>query len=328
MYTNQDEREVESICYEQDHTEKVLTLIRKNFDHYFRKFVEEEAGLSISKECVDKIGTNLGIKIIQKNKSKDMTKKLKSIIKEAVEDFEKDREKYECILNEEVLEEYEEDSATFKSVALKNECPIIHATYYNKSAKELDKYRYQFDISNSDDLLTVVTNLYYFAENYKNEFYDINNYDGINRYCDLRISDLDTDDYTVYGVIGGGIKSHMLYKLYPGLFPNRSRDAIWSLWYLTEKNVIDCEMDSEFLMIDINKYITQQNYYYPYELFTFYAHQIYQMLKKKAEELNVGFDDEYRYVYVDSFVKFITKEHQDEISILKSQIKDGGNSYA
>lgn len=327
MYTNQDERDVESVCYEQDHIEKVLTLIRKNFDQYFRNFIEAESGLYISKEDVDKIGTNLGIRITQKNKFKDITKKFKNIIKEAIEDFEKDREKYECILNDEVLEEYEEDSVTFKSIALKNECPIIHATYYNKSAKELDKYRHQFNISNSDELLTVVTNLYYFAENYNNEFYDINNYDSINRYWNLQISNLDTDDYTVYGVIGGGIKSHMLYKLYPGLFPNRSRDAIWSLWYLTDKSVIDCEMDSEFLMIDINKYITQQNYFYPYELFTFYAHQIYQMLRNKAEELNVGFDDEYRYVYVDSFLKFVTKEHQEEINILKSQMRDGGYFY-
>lgn len=328
MYTHQDEREVEKICYEEEHVEKVLNLIRKNFDKYFKNFIEDEAGISISKKDAEKIGGNLGIRITQKDKLKDITKKFKTIIKEAIEDFEKDREKYEDILNEEVLEEYEEDSSTFKSIALKNECPIIHSTYYNKAAKELDKYRYEFNISNSEDLLTVVTNLYYFAEDYKNEFYNANTYDEINKYWDLEISDLDTDDYTVYGVIGGGIKSHMLYKLYPGLFPNRSRDSIWSLWYLTEKDVIDCEKDSEFLMIDINKYITQQNYFYPYELFIFYAHQIYQMLKKKAEELNIGFDDDYRYVYVDSFFKFIAKQHQEEINTLKSQIKDGGHSYA
>lgn len=32
MYTNQDERDVEVVCYNQDHIKKVLTLIRKNFD--------------------------------------------------------------------------------------------------------------------------------------------------------------------------------------------------------------------------------------------------------------------------------------------------------
>lgn len=324
MYTNQDERDVEVVCYNQDHIKKVLTLIRKNFDKYFDNFLEESGSL-ISKEKIEQIQEKFGVSV-KDNHSKSKSKRFKEIIRIDIEEFEKDREKYETILDEEFLEESEEDLATFKSSTLKNECPIIHSTYYNKSAKELDKYRKEFDISDAEDLWIVIKNLYYFAQEYNDEFSD-NDYDDIKNYEDLHISDLDTDDYTVYGVIGGGIKSHMLYKLYPKLFPNRSRYSIWSLWYLTDKDVIDCIMDSEFLMIDLNKLITQQNYLYPYGLFTFYAHQIYQMLRKKADELNVGLDSEYRYVYVDSFLKFIAKQHQDEIDILKKQIDNGGWSY-
>lgn len=324
MYTNQDERDVEVVCYNQDHIKKVLTLIRKNFDKYFDNFLEESGSL-ISKEKIEQIQEKFGISV-KENHSKSKSKRFKEIIRIDIEEFEKDREKYETILDEEFLEESEEDLATFKSSTLKNECPIIHSTYYNKSAKELDKYRKEFDISDAKDLWIVIQNLYYFAQDYNDEFSD-NDYDDIKNYKDLHISNLDTDDYTVYGVIGGGIKSHMLYKLYPRLFPNRSRYSIWALWYLTDKDVIDCIMDSEFLMIDLNKLITQQNYLYPYELFTFYAHQIYQMLRKKSDELNVGLDNEYRYVYVDSFLKSIAKQHQDEIDVLKKQIDNGGWSY-
>ena len=116
----------------------------------------------------------------------------------------------------------------------------------------------------------------------------------------------------------------MLYKVYPEVFPNRSRRAIWALWYLSDKKVIDCKYDSEFLMIDTQKTITQQNYFYPYEIFAFYAHRIFQMLKEKAKENNVFLDPKYRYIFVDVFMDFIAKQHDEDISFFKSQIKDGG----
>ena len=140
---------------------------------------------------------------------------------------------------------------------------------------------------------------------------------------------LDTDDYTAFGVIGGGIKTMMLYKVNPMVFPSRSRNAIWSLWYLTNKKHFGCKMDSEFLMIDTEKVVTQQSYFYPYELFAFYAYEIYKMLRDKATEMNVYIDPEYRYVLVDAFFNYIAHEHDSEINLLVSQIRnDGGYSYA
>jgi len=103
--------------------------------------------------------------------------------------------------------------------------------------------------------------------------------------------------------------------------------AIWALWYLTNKEIIDCKMDSEFLMIDTKESITQQNYFYPYELFAFYAHQIFQLLRREAESLEVIIDPEYRYVIVDSFLTYIAESHISEIDLLMSQIKDSDNGY-
>ena len=120
----------------------------------------------------------------------------------------------------------------------------------------------------------------------------------------------------------------MLYKVHPSLFPNRSRSAIWALWYLTDKESFGCKTDSEFLMIDLDKNIVQQNYFYPYQLFAFYAFEIYKLLRGKAKELNVDIDPDYRYVIVDAFLEYIAMEHDEEIAFLKSQIRDGGMGYA
>ena len=90
----------------------------------------------------------------------------------------------------------------------------------------------------------------------------------------LDLSDLNDDEtYTAYGVIGGGIRSHFLYSLYPHAFPNRSQNAVWSLYFLSGKQDFGLADASEFVMIDIKSenMKTQQNYFYPYDLFAFYA---------------------------------------------------------
>lgn len=328
MYTHQKERNIEVKCYDLEHVEQVLESIQNNFSKYYDEFIKSEAGNAVTADDVKKIAGNLGIKNVKISDKINQKEKFINIIKDSIGSFERDREKYLAIFDEESLEEYEDDPQYFKSTVLKNECPIIHSTIHNKRAKELDKYRYEFNVSDPNELLRVVSNLHNFAEEYYQEIYDQESYDQINNYKDLRYGILDTDDYTVYGVIGGGIKTHMLYKLYPAVFPNRSRDAIWALWYLTDKNTFGCKQDSEFLMIDINKFITQQNYFYPYELFAYYAHQIFQMLKEKADSIDVYLDPEYRYVFVDSFLGYVAQKHDEEISFLKQQIRDGGVGYA
>lgn len=327
MYAHQEERSVEEVCYKTNHIDKVIESINNTFKKYFDKFIMLEAGRITSEEEIKRLAEKFGVENVKVKKNIDITKKFKNILVESVEDFEKDRKKYEAIFDEESLEEYEDDPQFFKSTVLKNECPIIHSTLHNKRAKELDKYRYDFSIAKSQELLSVVSNLYNFAEQYINNYYDENLYDNVEKYEDLRISLLDTDDYTVYGVIGGGIKSHMLYKVYPAIFPNRSRDAIWALWYLTDKKKFDCKQDSEFLMIDIDKSITQQNYFYPYELFVFYAHHIFKLINQKARENDIYIDLNYRYVIVDAFLSFVANEHKYEIDFLRQQIREGVYGY-
>lgn len=327
MYAHQDIW-LEDVCYEQDHVNEVVEEIRKNFDEYFQDFIETEGGIGVSDEDFEKLKKKMGATSTgNKKKSSTMTASFKRVIVESLESFEKDQEKYIEIFDAENLEEDEEDVNSFKSKTLKNECPIIHSTLFNKRAKELDKYRGQFSIADPNELYEVIKTLSEFGTEYEEEIYDPNTYEEIESYEELGMEPMDTDEFTVYGVIGGGIKSHMMYKVHPSVFPNRSRSAIWALWYLTDKKKFGCHMDSEFLMIDVDKSIVQQNYFYPYEIFSFYAFEIYLMLRDKATELDAYIDPDYRYVIVDEFLDFVADQHADEIDFMKSQIKDGGWGY-
>ena len=319
MYAHHDDRDVELCCFEPEHIQKVIEAIQQNFENWFNKFLDTEGKRKLSKEEFKKMQEKFGIHNPSWNATTDKTSALKRIILLATEDFESDRENYINLLDIETLEEYEDDVDTFKNKALRNECPIIRKTLQNRRAKSLDKYRHAFNTSDATELLTVVTNLSAFCSEYDTDIYNTDQTASIES---LQLDVLDTGDYTVYGIIGGGIKSHMLFKVNPAYFSNRSQMALWAMWFLTDKKTFGCKTDSEFLMIDTKKCITQQNYFYPYKLFSYYAYIISILLNKKAIELNAYINPDYRYVIVDAFLDFIADSHIDDISLLTQQIRD------
>ena len=280
---------IESVCYKPEHIANVLAAIRENFNGYFERFIEKRG---------------------------------RNFIDKAIADFEKDRVDYENFFNVEALEEYEDSPAIFKSQVLKNKCPIIRKTLASRKVKDLDKYRANFKAADANLLLKIVTNLCKFANEYRAN-YNPAIYSNTKSYADLKFEKLDTEDYTAYGVIGGGIKSHLLYKTCPEIFPNRSRDSIWALRYLSGCKDFGCTEDSEFLMIDTKNTVTYQNYFYPYALFSYYAFEIYKMLSEK-----IALNPNYRYVAVDTFLEYVASEHAQEISIMQNQLTDGGMSFA
>lgn len=316
--------DIEDMCYENKHIEQVLTEIKSNFYNYFRQFVETESGQILERETIKEIAEKIGANFSNKNKRVDIKKICERIIDEGIKSYEEDRQKYLSILDFDALTEYEDDPSYFKNTILKNKCPVIHNTLQNKAAKELDKYRESFQLSDPGELLKVTSNITKFAFQYKKERYSSSAYEGVNTLTDLMFSDLQNEEYFVHGVIGGGIKSYFLFKLFPSIFPNRSRESIWALWYLTSKKSFDCKEDSEFLMLYKDDDIAHQNFYYPYDLFSFYALKLFLLLKEETSKATVIIPNEYRYVFLDSFLSFIAQCNQKEISELEKRINDYG----
>lgn len=314
---------IEEVCYEEDHINSIEEILKKGFDKYFQKYIETENANSIDKEKFKQLASKFKIQDNNKKQLDNTKKILQRIINDEIDSYEKDRDKYLEFLNSEYLEEYEDDPSDFKNTVLRNSCPVIRHTLQNKKAKELDKYRYEFSIASGNNLLNVVTNIVSFAEEYKNNIFPKKDFYNIDTVDDLELNTLiDEEDYIAYGVIGAGIRSHFLYKLYPHIFPNRSRDAIWSLWYLTDKENFGCKEDSEFLMIKIKDNTTQQNFFYPYDLFTYYSIHILKYLKKEFLRVSLEIPDEYCFVIVDSFLSFVATQHRDAIRDLSHKETD------
>jgi len=286
---------VEKICYDTSHVAEVLSVLKKNFGGYFDNFV------------------------------KGKPKKFVALVNEAVEDFEKDRDAYKKIFNAEVLEEYEDDPNAFKSTALKNKCPVIRKTLQS-SRDELKQYKISFKLADANELLEKVTNICAFGREYFSR-YNAATYENAETYSDLGMEILDGDDCSLSGVIGVGIKSRILYKLYPAVFPNENQNSIWSLYFLSGQEEFGCERGSEFLMINDEDSVTRQNYSYPYRLFAYYALELYKLLEHEATKINLPLEKSYRYVVVNAFLSSVADKHEDDIKLFKQQIANGGAGY-
>jgi hypothetical protein len=310
---------IEDVCYDEAHINIVMEEIKKNLPDYFQKYIETEGGNHLTDDVAIKLAAAFGATNRPDPKPKNAKKVLEHCFTEAVKDFNSDRQIYQEILHLDSMVEYKVDVPSFKNKVLKDQIPIIRKTLQNKAAKELDKYRIAFNIAQPGNLFIVVENIITLAEDWKHNWYDAKEFEQIKTCGDLDYHQLDEDEYSAHGVIGGGIKTHFIYKLYPEMYPNRSREALWALYYLTDKKHFNCKQDSEFLMINVEAGTTQQNYFYPYGLFAFYALKIYEELKKIYAKNGISLSIEYRFVAVDAFLSFVSRQHQKEIDILKQK---------
>jgi hypothetical protein len=243
-------------------------------------------------------------------------KDAKQAFEAAIGNWERDRAAYVQLFHLGTLEEYEDDPNSFKS-DLRTRCPIIRRCL-NSSAKEMKKYKISFNSSTGRELLDVTRNIVVFGNEYVNHFNN-KKHEAATAVKELQLGELLSEDYSVYGVIGGGIKSHFLYSLHPQAFSNRSQNAIWALYFLTEKKDFGFSDGSEFLMVDANeeRSTAQQNYHYPYDLFAYYALCLHKMLKEACAKKGIALDNSKRYCYVDGFVDHIAARHGSEINCLK-----------
>jgi hypothetical protein len=321
-------RDLEEVCYQPSHIAAVEAALFAGVKKYFPLYSIPVSGAAQGPEFGD-LADNFRVKPMQQSK-KPAAPTTKTILQQradnAIADFESDRTDYEELLDEESLEEYGDDPSSFHRTVLRNDCPIIRKTLHNTRQKELDRYRMDFRHTDPQDLHTVISNLALFGREYA-EAYRRPKFLKINTLSDLDFDPLDTDDYTVYKVIGGGIKSNLLYKLYPHIFPYRSQDAIWAMWFLVGQDDLGCRQSSEFLMIDVDKSTTRQNYYYPYALFALYALKLSRKLAEAWEQAGATFPEEHRFVVLHDFLSFVANQHTTIINELKKQ-PDEHSQYA
>jgi hypothetical protein len=111
-------------------------------------------------------------------------------------------------------------------------------------------------------------------------------------------------------VIGLGIRSELLHRIYPGVFPIMTRRTLWGTYFLTK--------EAEFV-VDENrdgKSRTSHQWNYEYERFCFYSNFLMNIMEYYLKNHNIRIKDELRFGYINLMLVEYAKKYKDEINKL------------
>lgn len=299
------------IVMEHDHIALVIAAIQKNFDGYFARFVAE---------CQPQTGVAAAAAVLSTKfkvtaESSDPAPGVRQRFATAIEAYKKEAERYRGFFNEEVLDDYRQsDPKLFKrDLASKKNCPIV-ADCVNSKREEMRQWQSKFAVKSAAELLDVFTNLFNAAVEY-NSSCDRHTYAAAGAREELELDQFDTDETLwAQGVVGNGIKSYVLYHLFPDVFPICARQALFALYFLSNKEDFGLpSATSEFLMIDDMKPEKQirtmeHNYWYPYSLLTWYRLGLYRLIEKRCTKMGITLDSQWRYVYTSPLIECIVSQ--------------------
>lgn len=291
-----------------EHIEEVWKLIEKNIPIYFEKMIAEDDEFA-------KLKANTSFNV--HSSIPDKRKQLSEIFGNGIEKYEKLSKKYHIFFSEESMNEFEdEDEPKDFKKKLSIEIPIIQKSLQSKF-EAMKEWQQKFAWSKASDIYAIFFNLIDFMNEYVDQIspYDFGKINEISDLEKLVVLNED-DDYNVPGVVGMGIKSSVMFYLNPQYFLGANKNTLYGFYFLS-----DCEhfrlpsATSEFIMINDMKeesnrrhninMLIDQNYWYPYDLFTLYSLRTYRELKKMCAKYKYNLDDEKRFIHVNSFMSGI-----------------------
>lgn len=299
---------------EPEHIVMVWGAIKTALPKYWEQFVNDEK----MKTAAGKLATKFGNGIAAQEGTV-----VTSVFEQAIESYEKEAEKYRQFFDPEAMDEYHDDPNAFKA-GLAKDLPIIANTLRQRHA-ELKDWQMHFRGARPNDLLQVFSNVLDFRDDWS-ESHVGNQYSTIDCPDDFALDPLDDDKtMSLVNVIGMGIKSIVLFHLDPERFPVRGRNALYGLYFLSDFQHFGLPSESsEFLMInDLSpasdgSIVMDQNYWYPYGVFSLYALRVFRWIEERAKKVGFAVDRAMRYVYVERFFTSVCSQHTAELKTMRA----------
>ena len=287
-----------------DHIAKVWSVIEASLPLYWDRFVESAMSTVSGEAC--SIAAHL--------------------FETAIQDYEKGAQKYRCFFDLEAFDEYRDDPNAFKQ-ALSHDVPVIANTLRNRRP-ELREWQISYSNARANDLLAVFENVLDFIGRWQ-EAHPIDQYlqqAFESEPSGFELDPLDDDEtMSITNVIGMGIKSIVLFNLYPERLPPRGRYGLYGLYFLSKMQDFGLPSDSsEFLMVnDVNpapdgSIIMDPNYWYPYGLFSLYSLRVYNWIEVRSREAGITLDPKLRFVYSERFFNAIYTHHKDDLRTMRA----------
>ncbi len=294
-------REFELIS-NQDHMEEVWLVMQSRLDQYGNDYLE---------------------RVSHYNESLSPENNFSLYTMEMIKGNNNIHDKYFNIFDMDSMDEYSEDTESFKSHILRKECDVFRNTLLSKS-EALAEWKRKFNGCKSQQLYDTFYNMLNFAIEYDEEM-DEASLAEVDTIEGIGFAQMEKDACYLSGVMGYGIVSNILNHMYPRVFPGNYKAGVYSLHFLTGrgKGVNMPSESSEFLMVKDDQYSktgvieTEHNFFYPYETFGLYSLRIYRFLEKKIKDrIGKDFPREYRYLLTNAFYEHVTSIHSADIATL------------
>jgi hypothetical protein len=314
ILSNNEELNEYVLVRELEHIAKVWPVVAEALPKYWERFVDDER----PKTPAAKLAKGFGGAAAQKDGAV-----MSAVFEKAIDSYEKEASKYRQFFTPEAMEEFYDDPNAFKQ-GLSRDVPVIANTLRQRHA-ELKEWQMHFRSARPNDLLEVFANVVDFSAEWR-KTHPTSEYSKYDAPEEFELYPLDTDESMgMVNVVGMGIKSIMLFHLDPERLPPRGRNGLYGLYFLSGRDHFGLpSKSSEFLMINDRhpasdgSIIMDQNYWYPYSVFSLYVLRIFRWLEQQATKTGFAIDRTMRYVYVERFLAAVCDQHADDLKTMRA----------
>lgn len=277
--------------------DRIKTLINENFRDYFQKI------MGIMNENRDLVNTNVVIK-----KDKNFTK---NNIQDKLKEWELDINKYSNNFKKhfeiKVFDKYKIDYTAFKNNVFAKEPWTVNAALKTPDL-ELIRYRAAFSNVSGKEIFNAVKKILRETNEYVETY--IPQYHSINKPEDLKYKFLENEDMLLPGVIGLGIRSEILHRLFPSNFSIMTRRSLWGMYFLADKS-------EDFIREEFGKddrYRISHDWEYDYERFTYYTNYVSILIENELVKYDLRLKTSLWFGYAARFLNEISGMYTEDIN--------------
>lgn len=299
------------------HIARVWAALEKALPRYWKGFLDSNRQASTAGQLAAAFGTT------RETLAEADFAVLDRVFSKTVDEYAKEAARYRHFFHPETLEEFQDDPGAFKQ-SLSRDVPVIANTLRQRRA-ELKEWQKHFRMCRPKELLEVFSNVLDYQLDWS-ERHPVRRYEEHDTPDEFELDPLDNDESMfIWNVVGMGIKSIILYHLDASRLPARGRYGLYGLYFLTGRDHFGLpSQSSEFLMVnDIDRasdgsIIMDQNYWYPYGLFSLYALRVFRWISARSAEAGYQMEPEYRFVYVDRFFQAVCDQHSADMKTMRA----------
>lgn len=284
----------------------VKQIIEKLFPVYWEKIFHHVSDQLIVREN--------GIRVSTKASQGDI-KKLKNTINKWEKGIIEYRDEMEEVLDLEMFDKLNPDRYSpqeFKDDFFANDLWTVRSALRSPDP-DLKLYKSNFYAKTPMDIFVTVLKILNAARDYMENTAVNINLNQISQIEKLQLDFLEEEGMLLKGVIGLGIRSEMLHRLYPSHFALMTRRSLWGMYYLSDSA-------SEFVVDEVNnetsKQRTSSNWEYDYQRFCFLNNFIANLIETELAKNNIKMQSNIRFGYVNQFLNEIFYQHRSEIGVL------------